>query len=718
MSDLPAIDNRELSWLKFNQRVLEEAEDVQTPLFERLKFVSIFSSNLDEFCMVRVGTLYDQSRLKNDVPENKTNLTAAEQLRLIADKISRLLPQEDRAYCGIMQRLGEFGIVHEDINSLSETDFDFLKAHFASDIQPFLFPGLIDKKHPMPFLKNLDTYIGAELQRKNDEKSIIGILPAEGGFDRIVRLPGDGLRFVLAEEVILLFAELVFSSFDLGSKCIFRITRNADIDVNEALFDQDLDFRDVMEELVKNRRKLHPIRLQFSHGISGEIGRQLMKKIGVSEEFTFTQTSPLDMSFIFKLEELVSAREDLFYPVLTPQSSPMINPSEPLIKQILRGDIFLSYPYESFKPLISLIREAAEDEKVFSIKITLYRVARDSKIINALIRAAENGKSVLALVELRARFDEENNIGWSKRLEDAGVTVIYGLDDMKVHTKLLQITLKSGDSIQYITQVGTGNYNEKTAKLYTDMTIFTADKDIGADASVVFNALSMGTTVESSTALLVAPRCMKSRIVEMIDNEITYGEAGYIGIKINSLTDKDIIDKLIEANQKGVKIEMVVRGICCLIAGVAGKTENITVTSIVGRFLEHSRIYIFGTGERKKVYISSADFMTRNMERRVEVAAPIRNEKIKARICEMFEVMKNDNVKARLQLANGSYYKNDVVGEPLDSQLYFYEEAYKAAKAIPEQKPQADGFIARLGGFFKARVEAIKGLRKDKNITD
>ncbi len=484
----------------------------------------------------------------------------------------------------------------------------------------------------------------------------------------------------------------------------FQVTRNADIEIDEGLFDHDVDFRDVMSKLVKKRKKLQPVRVEFQGSPDNEIVSVITKILDISDNYVFKQTAPLSMGFISVLEKRLEKQAELFFDPLTPQKSSEILPDVPLIDQIKQHDILLNYPYENINHFINLLEEAAVNPNVSSIKITLYRVARDSKIINALNKAAENGKDVLALVELRARFDEENNIGWSKQLEEAGVTVIYGLEELKVHSKLLLITLRDGNNVRYITQVGTGNYNERTSKLYTDLTLMTSDEDLGADASVVFNALIVGSTVESTNRLLVAPKGLKSRIVSFIDNEITYGRDGYIGIKINSLTDRDLIEKLAEASRAGVTVELIVRGICCLIPRVEGETENIRVISIVGRFLEHSRIYIFGRGDRRRVYISSADFMTRNTERRVEVAAPILDTSLANRVCGIFSTMLADNVKARELGADGKYTHVPSAGKlPLNSQLYFYDEAYKAAEA-------STGIIGR------ADTQKLDEKRQDKPI--
>lgn len=683
-------DNRELSWLKFNARVLEEAFDETTPLFERLRFVGIFCSNLDEFFMIRVGSWYDKFLYDPKDRENKTNMNAKEQLEAIAKSVRGLIPIKDEAYSLIMDGLAKYGFEHISEEMLSPQEDAYLKAFFSREIRPLLFTGLVDKKHPIPFLKSGEVYIGCKIRKKTESggKFTFGILPVPENLPKIVFLPKTG-RFLLIEEIIRRYAKSVFSNFDIHSRCIFRVTRNADIPIDEGLFDHDLDFRDIMTKLVKKRKKLHPVRIEFQGNPDNETVSILSKVLDVNEGFVFKQNMPLTLGFMSVLEKYLEKQSELFFKPLTPQLSPAVLRNVSLIDQIKHKDILLSYPYENINQFIRLLDEAAENPDVSSIKITLYRVARDSKIINALNKAAENGKDVLALVELRARFDEENNIGWSKQLEDAGVQVIYGLEELKVHSKLLLITLRSGNDVTYITQVGTGNYNERTSKLYTDLTLLTSDRAIGADASVVFNALCEETTVESTNRLLVAPKGLKSRIVEFIDNEITYGKDGYIGIKINSLTDRDLIEKLAEASRAGVTVELVVRGICCLIPGVPGQTENIRVISIVGRFLEHSRIYIFGKENRRRVYISSADFMTRNTERRVEVAAPILDKTLADRVCNIFNFCMSDNVKARELKPNGLYERVSAEGKtPLNAQLYFYEQAYEQANFSDEISSQ------------------------------
>ena len=584
-----------------------------------------------------------------------------------------------------MAQLKTFNIEQVDFLSLSKEDEEYLQVYFSKEIKPLISPQVLDKRHPFPFLKNKEIYAAARLESKSSVK--IGLIPASGLFSRLIFLPGtEKTRFILMEDLILHYVPLVFKSYKILDKSLVRITRNADINMAEALYDHDVDLRDVMGELLKKRKKLSPIRMELSRKLDESSVDFLREKLDLKKEQVFRLHTPLDLSFVFQLRSKIEDKlPELFFERADPQPSVQIVKNEPMMNQIKKKDILLFYPYESIKPFIRLLNEAAEDTSVISIKITLYRVASNSKIVEALINAAENGKDVLVLVELRARFDEENNIEWSKRLEHAGCTVIYGPENLKVHSKLLLITRKTGDKVEYITQVGTGNYNEKTSALYTDLSLMTASTAIGSEAGTVFNALSIGNLVENTRHLLVAPLSLQNRIIEMIDCEIAYAEKGepaYIGLKLNSLTDKKLMDKLVEASQAGVKIQLVVRGICCLVAGVNGFTENIEVISIVGRYLEHARIYIFGIEGRERVFISSADFMTRNTLRRIEVASPVYDEHVKQRIIDIFNIMLSDNVKAREMLSDGSYKRREIYGEPLNSQEYFIKEAKAAAKPV------------------------------------
>lgn len=700
--------NRELSWIQFNERVLEESEDERVPLYERMKFIAIFQSNLDEFFMVRVGSLYDQTLLKKTVLDSKTRMTAPEQLSRIYRNVRTLLPRKAASYRQLVGELAKHGIEQVSLNHLTEQEFAYLKVYFEKEIMPLTSPQIVDKRQPFPFLRNKEIYVGVRIHSKSGSTKL-GLVSAEGHFNRMIYLPSpEGtMRFVLAEDLICLFAEKVFNRQNVMEKFIFRLTRNADIDVEDEMVDVDFDYRDAMEELLKKRRKLAPVRLELSNEISTEMMQYLCDRFTLKEPQIFVDRCPLDLSFVYGLEKRLpeQEREALTYRPLVPQLSGQIVEKESMIAQIEKKDILFHYPYQSMRPFISLLQEAASDPTVVSIKITLYRVAKESQVVHALINAAENGKEVSVVVELRARFDEENNIDWSKRLEEAGCQVIYGLPGYKVHSKLLLITRKIGNRIQYITQIGTGNYNEKTAQLYTDLSLMTANPQIGTDASVVFNSLFMGSVVESSSHLLVAPLCFKPRVIGLIDKEIAFaqdGQPAQIILKMNSLTDKMLIDKLVEASRAGVHIKMLVRGICCLKPGVPGETENIEIYSIVGRYLEHSRIFVFGFDERQRIYISSADFMTRNTERRVEVAAPVYDPALQQRILHILDLMFHDNVKARQQDSMGIYHYRTDGQPPLNAQEALFAEAYEiaaraAAQPAPAEKPKSSSF----GGWLK-----------------
>lgn len=670
--------NRELSWLKFNERVLKEAENPEVPLCERLTFASIYQSNLDEFFMVRVGSLYDQTLLDKKIRENKTGMTSQEQIDAILKRTKQINKRKEAVYEELMERVAEQGIRILRFNELDEEGAAYLERYFESEIAPLISPTVVGRRQPFPFLRNKEIYAVAVLGSKG-KKDRLGIIPCTSNiFGRLIAVPGMQGTYMLAEELILHFAPAVFKGYKIKSKSLLRITRNADIDA-DALYDEDLDYREFMEGLIKQRKKLAPIRLELSRDIDKKGIVVLCEYLELDESHVFISSTPLDLSFVFQIQDLLRKHTELYFPKRTPQRSDQFQDGKSIIEQIREEDKLLSYPYESIRPFLHLLTEAAEDPDVISIKMTLYRVAKQSKVVEALIEAAENGKEVVVLVELRARFDEENNIGWSRLLEDAGCQVIYGLDGYKVHSKLCLITRKNGGQVEYITQIGTGNYNEKTSRLYTDLSLMTANVEIGLEASNVFQALSKGEVVEHSEHLLVAPKCLQNKVLAMLDEEIAHarnGEEAYAGFKLNSLTDKKIIDKLIEASEAGVKIDMVVRGICCLIPGVEGKTENIRIISIVGRFLEHSRIYIFGNSKRRKYYIASADFMTRNTVRRVEVAAPVYDERLQNKLQDMFDIMLADNQKARYLDAEGNYHR--VINEeaPLNSQEYFYAQAY------------------------------------------
>lgn len=675
--------NRELSWLKFNERVLEEAENPKVPLCERLTFASIYQSNLDEFFMVRVGSLIDQMLVAKDSRDNKTHMTPKEQIQAILPQVEILNRRKDEVYGKLMEKIEEYGVRLVDFSKITEEENKFLEAYFDMEISGLISPTIVGKRQPFPFLKNKEIYAVVVLTTKSG-KERLGIIPCGSGvFERLIHLPG-GNTYMLSEELILHYIPKVFKGYQVKEKSLLRVTRNADIDA-DALYDEDLDYREFMADLIKKRKKLAPVRIELSRKLSEGSVKLICEHLAIKSQYVFRSQAPLDLSFVFQIEDALRKIPELFYERRTPRKSPAFTGDRPILDQIKEKDKLLSYPYESINPFLNMLHEAANDKDVVSIKMTLYRVAKQSKVVEALIEAAENGKEVLVLVELKARFDEENNIGWSRLLEDAGCRVIYGLDGYKVHSKLCLITKKTDEQIEYYTQIGTGNYNEKTSRLYTDLSLMTYNVDIGLEAANVFQALAMGETIKHVDHLLVAPKCLQNKILDMIDEEIAHARAGepaYIGLKMNSLTDKKIMEKLVEASCTGVRINMVIRGICCLIPQVPGKTENIHVRSIVGRFLEHSRIYIFGSEGREKIYIASADFMTRNTLRRVEVAAPVYDEEIKARLLEMFRIMLKDNQQARQENGEGIYRILPTDEEPLNAQEYFYEQAYEIAENL------------------------------------
>ena len=686
----PYMMNRELSWLKINERVLNEAGNPAVPLAERLTFASIYQSNLDEFYRVRVGTLMDQMESKEVVRENKTNMTSEQQVKAILQETRDLDQKKAAIYEQLMGELEPKGIRLINFNKLSAEEGKLLETYFDNEIAPYLSANIVSKQQPFPFLKNKDIYAVALLETKGG-KTRAAIIPCSNNvFRRLIDIPTRKGTFMLSEELILHFLPKMFKNYVVKEKSLIRVTRNADIDT-ETIYDEDLDYRDAMENLIKQRKRMSPVRMEMSRELNKKLTSSLCKEIKVDKDHVFLSRVPLDLSFVFALQGYLRSLEQngtadtkqLFYQRRAPRMTPQLDSKAPLIPQVMKKDVLLSYPFESIKPFISLLDEAAIDESVVSIKMTLYRLADKSQIVDALVEAAENGKEVVVLVELRARFDEESNIEYSRILEEAGCRVIYGLNGFKVHSKLCLISRKTEDGVSYVTQIGTGNYNEKTSALYTDLSLITGNQAIGKEAAEVFAALLKGETVEKTDLLLVAPKCLQNRVLEMIDEEIAHakqGEESYIGIKINSLTDKAIITKLVEASQAGVKIEMIVRGICCLIPGIEGYTENIKVVSIVGRFLEHSRIYRFGTKEREKVYLASADFMTRNTIRRVEVAAPVLDDTLKERLDWMFETMMKDNEKGKCLNASGKYVDRESNGTKLNSQELFYAMAYSNAE--------------------------------------
>lgn len=688
--------NRELSWLEFNRRVLELAKDKSVPVGERLKFAAIYASNLDEFFMVRVGSLYDRTLVGGSEKENKTGMTPAQQLEAVMPKVAELQQHCDKITARLYENLHGLGYHRVDFSHLGKESEHFWRKYFTQEIFPILSPQIIDRRHPFPFLRNNELYVGTILKGKGDAQASFGIIPISNQFQRLIFVPsGEGVSFALVEELVEHFADQIFGRNTVQSRCVFRITRNADITVDEGMFDHDVDYREIMSDLLKKRRKLAAVRLQLSARAPAQIVSLLREKLMLPAMQVFEQTTPLDMSIGFRISARIAqdGHPELFYPVKRPMLPP---PEFSLTRVVETQDVLLSYPYQSMRPFLRMLNDAAQDPDVLSIKMTLYRVAHESKIIEALIAAAENGKEVVAIVELRARFDEQNNIDYSRQLEEAGCTVIYGFEAYKIHSKLTLITKKKGNQLHYIAQIGTGNYNEKTSEQYTDLSFITTDLAIGSELAAVFNNLAIERLTEHAGELLVAPLCFKSVLMREMDAEIEarrMGRDARIILKCNSVSDKDIIEKISEASCAGVPVQMIVRGICCIKAGVSGLTENVTVRSIVGRYLEHERVYAFGAGQERRVYIASGDFLTRNTERRVEVGVRIRDRRIVEELLQMLQLQLNDNINAREMQPDGSYpkVKRALDAPRVDSQLGMYEMLADRWPALPEQRPEKKG---------------------------
>ena len=680
MSEESIFINRELSWLDFNRRVLVLGKDKNVPLAEQLKFLAIYGSNLDEFFMVRVGSLQERANLmrgKKEKRENKTNMTAEEQLAAIMPKTAQLQEDCDKYYAKALENLAACGYRKVDFDKLSKEDEHFWKKYFQSELFPILSPQIVDSRHPFPFLRNKEIYLGVLLHEKHTSEHTLGIVPISSQMERMHFVRKDNETcFALTEELVLHYAALIFGKENVQEKCLFRVTRNADIDVKEGMMDHDIDYREIMADLLKRRRKLAAVRLQVIPA-APQVAQLLCSRLELTHKRVFVQKSPLDLSFFYKLTARMESdgHPELFY---TP-ARPMLPPQDyDLAAEVEKHDVLLSYPYQSIRPFIAMLKKAAQDPDVISIKMTLYRMARESQIVQALVEAAENGKEVVALVELRARFDEQNNIDWSKHLEEAGCTVIYGFDDYKVHSKLTLITKKSAHGYSYITQIGTGNYNEKTSELYTDYSFITADLGIGEEASNVFQNLAVQKLTEESEKMLVAPLRFKSVLLDEMDrviNAARLGRPASMILKNNSISDRDIILKLEEASCAGVRIDMIVRGICCVRAGVPGKTENLHIRSLVGRYLEHGRIYSFYDGVNTRIYIASGDFLTRNTECRVEVGVRVEDPVLKEKLDSILRFQLSDNVNAREMQPDGSYQKvKPAPGEPLvNSQMGMYD---------------------------------------------
>ena len=697
--------NRELSWLDFDSRVLALAKEKNVPLCERIKFAAIFGSNMDEFFMVRVGSLYDQTLLKTNKTDNVTHMTAAEQIAAITPRVAELQTKCDKYFAHLVQALEAQGYKKVDFTKLGKQQEHFWKEYFHRELLPLLSPQIVDQRHPFPFLYNKQIYYIAQLHSKNDGVSY-GIVPVNPQFDRVLFIrDGDATCYAFVEEVIAHFAASIFSASTVQKQCLFRVTRNADITVDEGMMDHDIDFRDVMSELLKKRRKLSAVRLQFWPDAPQDIAHFLRDKLDVPAARCYTQTSPLDTGCLFKLAGRIGSdgsHADLFYPAAKPMQAPA---GYDLYTEVRKHDVLLAYPYQSIRPFIRMLLRAANDPDVVSIKMTLYRMAADSQIVNALIAAAENGKEVVAMVELRARFDEQNNIDWSKQLQDAGCTVFYGFDDYKVHSKLTLITSRVNGKYRYLTQIGTGNYNEKTSELYTDLSFITTRQEIGEEASAVFNNMALQRLTGEVSTMLVAPLHFKSVLLEEMDRQIAramQGKPAGIILKNNSINDPQIIEKISQASCAGVRVDMIVRGICCVRAGVPGRTENVHIRSLVGRYLEHSRIYCFGSGEDMRIYIASGDFLTRNTERRVEVGVRIDDAKIAQKLRGILDLQLRDTVNAREMQPDGSYVKvKPLPGQPpVDSQMAMFgyftngfemqpDPVRKVARPAPGKTPAA-----------------------------
>ena len=674
--------NRELSWLEFNARVLAEAEDETVPLLERFKFLAIFTSNLDEFFMIRVGSLTDMAALEPNRRDTKSGLTAEEQLSRIYAALEPLYARRDAAFRDVDARLAQEDLCRTSMDELDSSERKYIKRYFNTMIAPVLSPQVVDSHHPFPHLEGKVLHIAVLLSHKKNER--LGLIPVPASLPPITFLPNDKRRYLMTEDILLAFADSIFEMYDVLEKTVFCVTRNADVPLDDEPFgSEQVDLRKKMERMLRQRRRMAIVRVELSRPVSSHFKECLHKRFEVTDEQIFlSRSAPLRMSYAFSLGDYLSdgRRSRLSDPPFIPQQPAMLPAGQSLLKTALQRDVLLSYPYESMEPFLQMIREAANDPPVLSVRITIYRLASKAKLVEYLCAAAENGKDVTVLIELRARFDEQNNIDWSERLEEAGCKIIYGFEDYKVHSKICLITRRERGGVRYITQVGTGNYNEKTARQYTDVSLVTSSESIGMDAAQFFNNMAMSNLNGRYNRLLVAPTSLKNNILSLMDGEIAKGSDGYILLKFNSLTDIDMIEKLHEASCAGVTVEMIIRGICCLLPGVPGKTENITVTSIVGRFLEHSRIYVFGRGENEKMYISSADLMTRNTERRVEIACPIDSPAVRARLHDILFAMQHDTVKARVLQPDGSYQKKPSVPEPICAQDLLMQQAVSMAR--------------------------------------
>ena len=690
--------NRELSWLKFNQRVLEEAQDPDVPLLERMKFVAIFTSNLDEFFMIRVGSLYDMASLKEMELDRRSKMTPKEQLERIYEAVEPLYKERDKTYSEIKKRLSPYGICGLSFKELQDPEKKYVKKYFKEQILPVLSPQIVDRNHPFPHLLNKEIYVIASLKRGNQK--LFGLVPVPTYLSEILLLPGHDIRYIRMEKILMEYLEIIFDKYEVSDKNYICVTRNGDVSPDDEALDINEDFRNLMKKTLSKRRKMAVVRLETANPLTENMERYFCDRFCITPKQIFRTKMPMKLSYIFSVAEKVPEhmRRTLIYEPFVPQKSAMVDEETSMIRQIRKKDILLSYPYESMEPFLKLLKEASTDPSVVTIKITIYRLSKKARLVEYLCAAAENGKEVTVLIELRARFDEQNNIDWSERLEDAGCRVIYGFENYKVHSKICLITCKTRNGYQYITQIGTGNYNEKTAAMYTDVCLMTADREIGQDGAAFFQNMCMGNLGGSYRHLLVSPYSLKKKVLELIEEETRKGENGRIIMKMNSVTDVDFIEQISRASRAGVEVDLLVRGICCIRPGVEGYTDHVRVTSIVGRFLEHPRIFSFGRGSAQKLYIGSADMMTRNTEKRVEVACPVYDEDFRARLNHMLQVMLEDNVKARVLDAAGTYLKKGQ-GEPfVDAQEVFMQEAVQAAAV---KKPAKRSIREVLFGIFR-----------------
>jgi len=720
--DLSFTQNRELSWLKFNERVLAQATDPTLPLMERLRFVSIFTSNLDEFFMVRVGSLIDMDMLAPDEKDNKSGMTPKQQISAICTAVEPLIRRRDDIYHALMNELDNAGVTEAGYDALTAAQKEYVQEYYKENIRPLLSPQVIDRSHPFPHLKNKALYAAALLtlsgkaQGKQPaagkqaaagkqsggkqtaagkhevaagkQSAVLGIVDVPPSLPRVIMLPGGGVRYIRTEVVIAAHMKKIFKIYNVGEQAVISITRNADISLSEEHYDdEDPDFLNYMRGLLKKRDRLAPVRLELE-GRAPRLAKRLCEFLKLDPERVYSCDCPLVIDYVDHIDK---TPKTLFNAPHVPVYPDYLNPEQPVWDQIVQRDVLLFYPYQSMQPFLDLLRQSAKDPNVVSIKITIYRLARNSAIAKALCAAAENGKEVTVLMELRARFDEQNNIDWSMELEEAGCRIIYGPENLKCHAKLCLITRRERGGLGYIAQIGTGNYNEKTSTLYTDFCMMTADPVITRDAVNFFENMLIGNSAGDYEKLLVAPFAMKNRIMEMIDEQIARGSDGRIRVKANSVTDRELIDKLSEASCAGVKVDLVIRGICCLVPGVPGKTENITVTSVVGRFLEHSRIYAFGEGPEMKLYLSSADFMTRNQDRRVEVGGPVRSPEMKQFLETYLKLLLSDNTRAWRQNAEGVYTRLHPEGaEPIDVQAWYLTHPIEFEKSVQPRKRLKD----------------------------